>query len=112
MDNIPTGKRVINLSKLTLSSDHMSLLSKGYNFSPTWNEPDPGQNRLDLDNLLRRLRLDYHFRQDQDDSLPDPPSMTNQTNWFSNEPFSHRKLKKPSTFSQVRHPQFGSHDSF
>ena len=74
MDNIQTGKLVINLSKLTLSSDHMSPLSKGLNFCPTPNEPDPGQNRLDIDNLHRRLRLDYHFRQDQDDSLPDSPA--------------------------------------
>ena len=82
MDNIPTGKLVVNLSKLTLSSDHMSLLLKGLNFCPTPNEPGPGQNRLDLYNLHRRLRLNYYFNQDQDDSLPGPTSMTNQTNWF------------------------------
>ena len=104
MDNNPPGKLVLILSKLTLSSDHMSLLSKGLSFCPTPNEPDPGQNRLDLDNLHRRLRLDYHFMWVQDDSLSDPPPTTDEINWFSTEPFSHRKFKQPSTFNPVGPP--------
>ena len=80
MENKPTGELAVNLSKLTLSSDHTSLLSKGLNFCPTRNEPDPGQNRLHLDNRHRRLRLDYQLRQDQDDYLLDPPPMTDQAN--------------------------------
>jgi hypothetical protein len=58
MDN----KFVINLSAHTLSPDEISVLSKGMNFCPTPGAPDSGESRTDLDNLHRRLRLRYHFR--------------------------------------------------
>ena len=55
--NEDENKFVLNLSNVSLNKDHISLLSKGLNFCPTPGEPDPGQERTDLDNLHTRLRL-------------------------------------------------------
>ena len=42
IDHMETRKFVINLSKIKLSNDQISLLSKGLSFCPTPGEPDPG----------------------------------------------------------------------
>ena len=55
-------KTVLNLSKVALTQDQLSVLSKGLNFCPTPDEPDPGQYKIDLDSLHRRLRLRSRFR--------------------------------------------------
>ena len=92
MDN----KFVINLSAYTLSPDEISVLSKGMNFCPTPGAPDPGESRTDLDNLHRRLRLRYHFR-DEDGTQWDVPPDSENTH--SSEPFEHKKIKNPSRFN-------------
>ena len=102
MDHNSTPKIVVNLSKLKLSNDHISL--QGLNFCPTPHETDPGQSRDDLDNLHRRLRLDYHFRPDVEDPKSDPPNISGQPNLFSTDPFSHNKFQCKSTFNPVASP--------
>ena len=97
-----TSKFVINLGKIKLSNDQISLVSKGLNFCPTPGKPDPGHSRTDLDNLHRRLRLLDHFRPNLDDSLSATPQRDN--NWFSTEPFANRKFRCPSTFNPVGAP--------
>ena len=67
MDNTSTNKLVVNLSRLKLSNGSLSLLSKGLNFCPTPNEPNPGQSKDDLDNLHRILSLAHHSRPDLED---------------------------------------------
>ena len=96
------NKFVLNLSKFKLNKDHISLLSKGLNFCPTPGEPDPGQDRLDLDNLHKRLRLLYHFRPDPDDTLEAPSE--HDKNLFSRVAFYNQKFKCPSTFNPVGAP--------
>ena len=54
-------KTVLNLSKIELTKDQLAVLSKGLNFCPTPDEPDPGQYKIDLDSLHRRLRLRARF---------------------------------------------------
>ena len=112
MDDKPTKKLVVNLSKVKLSNDHISLLSNGLNFCPTPNEPNPGQNGDELDNLHRRLRLAYHFRPELENSKSDFPPTPEQPNLFSTEPFSYRKFQCKSTFNMVGPPTLEANDTF
>jgi hypothetical protein len=96
MDNLNANKFVINLSKYQLDKDEISVLSRGMNFCPTPGAPDPGEYRTDLDSLHRRLRLRYHFR-DDDGSEWDAP--TDMDNLRSHSPFAHSKFKLPSRFN-------------
>ena len=41
-------KLVVNLSSYSLTTDELSLLSKGLNFCPTPGEPNKGDLRMDL----------------------------------------------------------------
>ena len=88
-------KYVINLSKYTLTKGEISVLSRGLNFCPTPGEPNPGELRTDLDNLHRRLRLRYHFQDDDSDDGPTPHC----DNIHSTEPFANRKFKVSSSFN-------------
>jgi hypothetical protein len=94
-------KTVLNLSKVALNKDQLTVLSKGLNFCPTTDKPDPGQYKIDLDSLHRRLRLRARFT-DPDSSLDDlDPSLLTDD---SDEPFQHRKFRTPSTFNPVGPP--------
>ena len=97
MDQLLNSNRfVINISKYKLTDDEISILSKGLNFCPTPGAPNPGDLRTDLDSLHRRLRLRYHFRDDdgsQWDTLPD------YANTHSHNAFEHNKFKLPSKFN-------------
>ena len=88
-------KYVINLSKYRLTDSEISVLSRGLNFCPTPEEPDPGQLRSDLDDLHRRLRLRYHFQDDDTDM----DHLFDCENIHSTEPFANRKFKVPSSFN-------------
>ena len=88
---------VINLSTRKLSTDEMSILSRGLKFCPTPPCPDPGQGREDLDKLHRRLRLKSHFVPSQNTSTATVFNR-NDPNLFSSKAFSHHKFKKPSTW--------------
>ena len=92
MDN---NKFVINLSKYKLTEDEFSILSKGINFCPTPGSPDPGELRTDLDSLHRRLRLRYHFRDDDGTEwvVPSDDDLDCQS------PFAHHKFRLPSKFN-------------
>lgn len=52
---------VVNLSKITLSSNEYTLLSKGLNFCPTLGNWDEFQVFRDLDYFARNLRLREYF---------------------------------------------------
>lgn len=88
---------IINLSKLVLTKDQISVLSKGLNFCPTPYSPDPGEERYDLDALHRRLRLRARFHNSNesiyDFDLSDDP--------HSPESFKHKNFREPSTFNPV-----------
>jgi hypothetical protein len=81
---------------VALTKDQESVLTKGLNFCPTPTDPDPGQYKIDLDSLHRRLRLRTKF-QDPDD--PDfgyeYPGEQNQ----DSEPFQNRKFRCKSTYN-------------
>ena len=66
-------KLVVNLSDFQLTHDQMSLLSKRLNFCPTLDHPNPGDLRMDLDQLHRRVRLHSFFNMDDPDPLPFKP---------------------------------------
>ena len=93
---------VLNLSKRPLSSDEISLLSRGLKFCPTPPCPDPGAMRDDLEALHRRLRLMAHFEDPENDlgTQEDPDQFDNadKNNLHSHKPFKHNKFKNKSTW--------------
>ncbi len=52
---------VLHLSKVKLTSDQISVLSKGLSFSPTPGEPDMAQLFLDFERFFRILRLELFW---------------------------------------------------
>ena len=91
-------KTVLNLSDIVLTDDQQSVLAKGLNFCPTPREPDPGQYKIDLDSLHRRLRLRSKFH------VPEMPvdGLDYQGEPLSDlEPFEHRNFKLKSTYNPI-----------
>ena len=74
------SKNVINLSRRNLSSAEISLLSKGLKFVPTANKTDQAKLKRELEEYGRKLRLMWHFRNDE-------------------RPFSQERFKPKSTFN-------------
>ena len=75
------SKNVINLSRRNLSSAEISLLSKGLKFVPTSNKIDQAKLKRELEEYGRKLRLMWHFRNDE-------------------RPFSQERFKPKSTFNR------------
>ena len=65
---------VVNLSRRELSEEDISLLSKGLKFSPTPTDIDKAQLKADLEAYSRRMRLQWHFRNNEDKYVPDKDS--------------------------------------
>ena len=59
------SKNVINLSRRNLSVSEISLLSKGLKFVPTANKIDRAKLKTELEEYGRKLRLMWHFRNDE-----------------------------------------------
>ena len=59
------SKNVMNLSRRNLSSAEISLLSKGLKFVPTANKIDQAKLKRELEEYGRKLRLMWHFRNDE-----------------------------------------------
>ena len=59
------SKNVINLSRRNLSASEISLLSKGLKFVPTANKIDRAKLKTELEEYGRKLRLMWHFRNDE-----------------------------------------------
>ena len=59
------SKNVINLSRRNLSSVEISLLSKGLKFVPIANKIDQAKLKRELEEYGRKLRLMWHFRNDE-----------------------------------------------
>ena len=57
---------VVNLSRKELSAEDISLLSKGLKFSPTPTDIDNAKLKGDLEAFKRRMRLRWHFRDNED----------------------------------------------
>ena len=57
---------VVNLSRKELSAEDISLLSKGLKFSPTPTDIDKAKLKEDLEAFKRRMRLRWHFRDNED----------------------------------------------
>ena len=70
----------VNLSRRNLSSAEISLLSKGLKFVPTANKIDQAKLKRELEEYGRKLRLMWHFRNDE-------------------RPFSQERFKPKSTFN-------------
>eukprot|EP00795_Rhopilema_esculentum_P014500 gene14500-biopygen4278 len=69
---------VVNLSKKELSEDDVSLLSKGLKFCPTPKEIDKAELRADLEEFKRRMRLKWHFK---DNNKTEKQLFKNRSNW-------------------------------
>ena len=61
----------MNLSRMELSEEDVSLLSKGLKFSPTPTDIDKAQLKSDIEAYKRRMRLRWHFRNQEDNFTPD-----------------------------------------
>ena len=61
------SKNVVNLSKRNLNDVEISLLSKGLNFVPTFNNIDKAKLKMELEAFGRMLRLKWHFRNESKD---------------------------------------------
>ena len=59
------SKNVINLSQRQLTKSEISLLSKGLKFVPTPNMIDKAKLKQELEVFGRKLRLMWHFRNDE-----------------------------------------------
>ena len=57
---------MVNLSRKELSAEDISLLSKGLKFSPTPTDIDKAKLKEDLEAFKRRMRLRWHFRDNED----------------------------------------------
>ena len=57
---------VVNLSRKELSAEDIRLLSKGLKFSPTPTDIDKAKLKEDLKAFKRRMRLRWHFRDNED----------------------------------------------
>ena len=67
------SKNVINLSRRNLSASEISLLSKGLKFVPTANKTDRAKLKAELEEYGRKLRLMWHFRNDERSFAADRP---------------------------------------
>ena len=62
---------MVNLSRREFSEEDVSLLSKGLKFSPTPTDIDKAKLKEDLEAYKRRMRLRWHFRNNEEDYVPD-----------------------------------------
>jgi hypothetical protein len=90
-------KQVVNLSKVILTMDQINVLSKGFNFCPTPDPPNPGDLKYDLDSLHRRLRLRSRFHVSDEDLY----DFDQDDNPLQSDPFQHRKFRTKSTYNPV-----------
>ena len=77
------SKNVINLSRRNLSASEISLLSKSLKFVPTTNKIDRAKLKTELEEYGRKLRLMWHFRNDERSFVADrfrPKSSFNSGN--------------------------------
>ena len=63
------SSNVVNLSKRVLSSDEISLLSKGLKFIPTPTSVNRAFLKEELEKFGRKLRLKWHFRNDESSGI-------------------------------------------
>ena len=59
------SKNITNLSQRQLTKSEISLLSKGLKFVPTPNRIDKAKLKQELEVFGRKLRLIWHFRNDE-----------------------------------------------
>ena len=77
------SKTAINWSRRNLSQSEISLLSKGLKFVPSANKIDGAKLKRELEEYGRKLRLMWHFRNDERTFLIDefrPKSSFNPRN--------------------------------
>ena len=81
------SKNVVNLSKRVLSTAEISLLSKGLKFIPTPNSINIAKIKENLEVFGRKLRLKWHFR--------------NQDNFSPIDPFVEKSRFNPKSDSMI-----------
>ena len=64
------NKNVVNLSKRNLYDAEISLLSKGLNFVPTYNNNDKARLTMEMEAFGGMLGLKCHFRNENKDIHP------------------------------------------
>ena len=80
LDGKLVSSNVINLPRRNLSKAEISLLSKGLKCVPTANKINRGKLKTELEEYGRKLRLMWHFRNDE-------------------KPFPYGKFRSKSTFN-------------
>ena len=89
------SKNVINLSNRNLSQSEISLLSKGLKFVPSANEIDRAKLKRELEEYGRKLRLIWHFRNDE---------QTFSTDKFRPKSFFNPRIKRRLCTNLYRFP--------
>ena len=72
LKGVYVSKNVFNLSKRVLTEAEVSLLSKGLKFVPTPRSVDRAALKHDLEQFGRKLRLAWHFRNDEREFVIEP----------------------------------------
>ena len=72
LKGVYVSKNVFNLSKRALNEAEVSLLSKGLKFVPTPRSVDRAALKHDLEQFGRKLRLAWHFRDDEREFVVEP----------------------------------------
>ena len=70
----PKKSTIVNISDKILSQPETTLLEKGLNFCPT-KKTNPGDQRKELDQFHRSLRIKQFFNKDQENSDPSQPTI-------------------------------------
>ena len=72
LQGVYVSDNILNLSKRDLSEAEISLLSKGLKFVPTPRYVDQAALKTDLENFGRKLRLAWHFRNENSNFTANP----------------------------------------
>ena len=94
---------VLNLSKIELTSDEVSILSRGLTFCPTPAEPDMGSVYIDLERFFRTLRLKVFFDEKSNNHIGSSQSQSPvSTSDNAQPPFHCTKFTEKSTFDPLQ----------
>ena len=72
---------VFNLSNKVLTEDDIKVLEKGLDFAPIHRKLNEPELREDFQNFRRRMRIKWHFRNEQSDNFGERPAFSPKSSW-------------------------------
>ena len=101
----PNEYNVVNLSSRTLTTDELTLLSRGLNFCPTPGEPNISDLSKDLEKFHLSTRRTSFFMKDDAPSFNHTAiSQSSQTISNHTQAFDHPRFKHKSNWKPTGHP--------